>query len=136
MNRERSYIFLLLASVAGIAWVVANVAAPHAMGSVIVCPFRAATGLPCPACGSTHAVIKVFSLNWQGALYDNPVGFILAAGLIILPVWLLYDVVKKKSTFYDRYIQAEAFVCRRWVALPLVALVTANWIWNIYKHTL
>lgn len=136
MNRERSYIFLSLTSVAGIAWVAANMAAPRAMGSVIVCPFRAVTGLPCPACGSTHSVIKVFSLDWAGALYDNPVGFLLAAGLVILPVWLLFDLLNKKSTFFDFYTASEIFVRRRWVALPLITLVTANWIWSIYKYTL
>ncbi len=132
MSKKGLYLFASIASVAGIAWLAFAAADPHASGSV--CLFRNVTGIPCPSCGSTHAVLKLMHMDWMGALQDNPLGFVLAAALLVLPVWLLYDLVRKKSSFYHFYTLSEAFVRRRAVAIPLVALVLANWLWNIYKY--
>lgn len=37
-----------------------------------VCPFRAATGVPCPTCGTTHAFLALLSLHPLRALAFNP----------------------------------------------------------------
>jgi hypothetical protein len=135
MKKKQLYIFTAIASVAGLAWVSANILAPARMDSVPGCFFRKFTGIPCPSCGATHSVLKVIHLDWVGAFYDNPVGFILAVGLLVVPCMLLYDVALGKNAFYLFYKGMETVVRKRWVAICLITLVIANWAWNIYKYT-
>lgn len=49
------------------------------------------------------------------------------------PAWVLYDLVTQKETFLAFYKQTELLLKRKWIALPAITLVIANWIWNIYK---
>ncbi len=37
-----------------------------------ICPFKALTGFPCPACGLTHATIYVFMGEFSKAFSANP----------------------------------------------------------------
>ena len=136
MSKRTLYLFASLASVVGLSWVLFNVLAPGGAHTPDLCPFRNVTGLPCPSCGSTHAVLKLLKLDWKGALYDNPLGYVVAAALVVLPAWILYDLVRRKASFYFFYKRSEAVIGKRWVALALILLVTANWIWSIYKYTL
>ena len=122
-------------SLAGFGWVILNLLQPGKMQALSACPFRAVTGIPCPACNSTHSVVKIIQLNWIGAWFDNPLGFVLTAGLFVFPVWILFDTVRAKSTFYEWYLATEQFVRRRWVAIQLIAIVVANWLWSIHKFT-
>jgi hypothetical protein len=64
----------------------------------------------------------------------NPFGILSAAILLAVPVWLIYDLISKKQTLLDFYKKAEQTMSIRWIAILLVALVLANWMWNIYKH--
>ena len=136
MSKRTLYLFASLASVVGLSWVLFNVLAPEGAHTPDLCPFRNVTGLPCPSCGSTHAVLKLLNLDWKGALYDNPLGYVVAAALAVLPAWILYDLVLRKSSFYSFYTRSEAVIRKRWVAVTLILLVTVNWIWSIYKYTL
>lgn len=112
-----------------------NVANPDRAQALDVCLFKNITGIPCPSCGSTHSVLNLLQLDWKRAIDDNPLGFVLLAGLLVLPFWMIYDFAAKRSTFYNFYTLAEAYARRRWVAIPLIALVVANWMWSIYKYT-
>jgi hypothetical protein len=98
-----------------------------------VCLFHRVTGLPCPSCGSTHSVLHIAQLHFGDALHDNPIGFLLAAGMIIFPFWILYDIASRKSSFYHFYNIMEICIRKRWVTVMLICLFTANWVWNIYK---
>jgi hypothetical protein len=138
MQKKWLYFFVTVCSLAGGAWVIWNrvyytPADPHS--GFNTCLFKAATGLPCPSCGSTRSVVDITKLHFGDALYANPFGFIIALSIIILPVWVLYDLSARKSTCYHFYITAETIIRKRWVAVCLVALVAANWLWNIYKYT-
>lgn len=53
--------------------------------------------------------------------------------MVIVPVWLLYDVISKKDTLYSNYRKFENTIKIRWVAIVLILLILANWIWNIQK---
>ncbi len=55
-----------------------------------VCVFKAATGLPCPACGSTRALGRLFDLDFPGALAMNPLAT--TAALVLVP-WAIADLV-------------------------------------------
>jgi Protein of unknown function (DUF2752) len=69
------------------AALVASVAIPSALiaAGPTICPFRAATGLPCPSCGMTRS----WSAMGHGRVRDasgfhlmGPVTYLLAAGLV------------------------------------------------------
>jgi hypothetical protein len=57
----------------------------------IACPLRAATGIPCPLCGMTRAVIAAVHGHVGASLAFNPGGIVvLAVALVALasPQWL------------------------------------------------
>ena len=43
----------------------------------VPCPFNALTGLACPGCGMTRALLLVSQLQWLPALRMNPLVFLL-----------------------------------------------------------
>ena len=63
----------------------------------------------------------------------NPIGLIIGFILLIAPVWMLYDVISKSSSLIKAYEKTEKLIRKKQVALPLILLVLANWIWNITK---
>ena len=67
------------------------------------------------------------------ALYINPFGLIIALIMLILPIWIIFDIASKKKTLYDFYFRFESFIRKPIIAIPLVLLVVLNWIWNITK---
>jgi hypothetical protein len=53
--------------------------------------------------------------------------------LLVLPVWLVFDLISRKSTLYHFYNRSERFLQRKWIAIPAILLVLLNWVWNIAK---
>jgi hypothetical protein len=72
--------------------------------------------------------------HWQEALFWNPLGLLLFAFLLTVPVWIIRDVFLRSDSLYRMYNRTEKILQIRAVAIPLVALVMANWIWNIVKN--
>jgi hypothetical protein len=136
MNRGKLFTILLLACTAGYIWVVItlnnnrNSATPK-FGTCII---KTITNIPCPSCGSTRAVLAFLNGDFFASLYWNPIGIILIIIMLISPFWILYDLIMKKSTLLLFYIRTEFFLRKRWVVIPAILLVLANWIWNIYKE--
>jgi hypothetical protein len=79
----------------------------------VACPLRAATGIPCPFCGMTRAVVAAVHGNVAASLAFNPGGIVvlaLAIVAVVCPAWL------------------------RRVQLPLWTLFAALaglWFWNV-----
>ncbi|MFL5397769.1 MAG: DUF2752 domain-containing protein, partial [Myxococcales bacterium] len=48
--------------------------------SLLACPFRAITGLPCLGCGCVHAFAAVARLEFGAAFLANPLGALVAIG--------------------------------------------------------
>ncbi len=93
------------------------------------CPLRTATGVPCPTCGSTHAVVALLQGHVKTALRDNPLttgvttGFALAvmwaAGAMLIPAWRVRLVLSARE---------------RRMALSLAALtIIAAWFYEIWR---
>jgi hypothetical protein len=57
--------------------------------SLFVCPLRAATGLPCLACGCTHAFHFAVRLEARQAFLASPLGALLALACAAHAVWTL-----------------------------------------------
>lgn len=104
--RERQIVSGAMVAIAA-AWPVLPVHPPFA------CPLRAATGIPCPFCGMTRAVVAAVHGHIATSLAFNPGGIVvllLAVAAIVRPAWL----------------------ARLRMPLWLVfAIVGALWVWNI-----
>jgi hypothetical protein len=68
-----------------------------------------------------------------GALRWNPTGILLVVLMFISPLWILYDILFFRNTFVRFYHALEERIRRKWIAIPMIALVVANWVWNIIK---
>jgi hypothetical protein len=55
-----------------------------------VCLFKSLSGLPCPTCGSTRAVARLFARDPAGALAMNP---LTTLGALAVAAWALADLV-------------------------------------------
>jgi len=49
--------------------------------ALLSCPLRAATGVPCPGCGGTHAFLLLGHGDFAGALFASPLWACVALGL-------------------------------------------------------
>ncbi|MFO8030898.1 MAG: DUF2752 domain-containing protein [Cyclonatronaceae bacterium] len=102
--------------------------------SAELCPINRVTGIPCPSCGTARSVIQITEGSMLGALWTNPLGFLAATMLVIIPLWAAYDLVRGHDTLYRRFRKGEELLVRsRWLAFLLVLLILANWGWNIAK---
>lgn len=136
---KRLYVLVLSATTAGWLWLLwnwNNYDQALLTGKLMLCPFRAVTGYPCPSCGTTHSVLQIFHSHPAAAFYSNPLGFIIAACMIIFPVWIIADLISKKERFFTFYRNTEAFIRIRWVAVILTGVVIINWAWSLYKYSL
>jgi hypothetical protein len=57
---------------------------------VTFCVFKGLSGLPCPTCGSTRAVARLFDLDPAGALAMNPFTTVAA---VVIAAWAVVDVL-------------------------------------------
>jgi len=134
LQRNKLYLFLFLSCLAGYIWLFASTSSTGFGGhGISVCMFKHFTNIPCPSCGSTRSALSVLKGNFSEALSLNPIGILLVLILIITPAWIIYDLLKKKDTLFKVYKGAEEYLRRKEIAIPAILLITANWIWNIYK---
>lgn len=134
MRRKKLYLAIFFSSIAGYIWLYYNINFPknaHHIGGV--CFIKQLTGVPCPSCGSTRSVISLLQGNLLDALYWNPIGLIILSIIIIAPLWVLFDYVFSKDSLLTSYLKAEQKIKNYKIAIPLIALVIINWIWNIKK---
>jgi hypothetical protein len=64
----------------------------------------------------------------------NPLGALLFIALIVVPIWLLADVLLKRESLLRFYNGMENTLRKHvWISVPLIAIVLVNWFWNIAK---
>lgn len=135
MTRSKLYILLSAACLAGYLWLYFfKVRSVVNFGDVELCLFKHFTGLPCPSCGSTRAVLQLFQGNLKEAFLFNPIGYVIFIVLLIVPIWIIFDVVSARASLFIFYQKAECFIKQKLVAISLIFIVLLNWIWNIYKE--
>ncbi len=57
-------------------------------GPLSPCSLQALTGIPCPFCGGTRAVVLAAHGDWYKSLLLHPVGLLLVAGGLLVAGWL------------------------------------------------
>jgi hypothetical protein len=135
MAKKKLYALLFFGCMSGFAWIGFNYFSKKETGKhpPSFCIIKNVTSLPCPACGSTRSVMSLSEGNLKAALHWNPLGLLLAIVMLIVPLWIVYDLAQKKQSLMNTYVQAEIVLRKKIVYLPLLFLVTLNWIWNIFK---
>ncbi len=95
--------------------------------SLLFCPFRAATGLPCLACGCTHAFHFFVRGQFAAAILASPLGTLLALACAAHVVWTLLRLC---GLPWAPLLQPTRTV--RWSAGILLA---ANWAFLALRST-
>lgn len=134
MKRNRLYLIVIIACFFGTLYLLYQINNFSNSDTFSVCPIKTVTGYPCPSCGTTRAIVFLSKGNIVSSIQQNPFGLIVGLCMLVLPFWIGYDVLKKKATFYQFYLKAEAVIRKPKIALILILLVILNWIWNLYKH--
>jgi hypothetical protein len=118
------------AATAGIAAVLAPVA-PTLARMLPGCVFHAATGLPCPACGTTRAALALLAGDPLAALAFNPLATLAAVGggalALAAPAWFA------AGGKVPRPAAAPAGGLPRGMRLAFVAALAAQWAWLVAR---
>lgn len=135
LERNRLYSILGITCLAGYIWLYYNLYLQNTKSSSeSFCMIKRITNIPCPSCGSTRSVSSLLHGDFAGAIYWNPLGLVVLAIMIFLPIWLAVDLILKKDSLLQSYKSTEKILRKKTVAIPLIILVIINWIWNIYKN--
>ncbi len=97
------------------------------------CPFRWISGIPCPACGTTRAILLLLQGEVSASLRMNPYGLLTLFAILFLNVWFFYDLLKRKNTLDPTFHRLElVFKKHWWVVIPLVIIAFSLWGWRLY----
>jgi len=98
-----------------------------------VCYIKLLTGLPCPTCGGTRALLAIINGQFLAAWSYNPVGYLyLIIILIGLPL-LITDLTFKQEYLFQLSESIIKFIKMKYPKLILISVVVFNWVWNIQK---
>jgi hypothetical protein len=93
-----------------------------------VCPFRRATGIPCPSCGTTRAFVAAASLQFGAALRTSPLATVFFLGLVAYVPYALGSVLLRTRRLRVTSLRRRE---KRALVAAGVALVLANWVYLI-----
>jgi len=118
---------LALAGLTVGALAIAFVASPATIeDGPVICPFRLATGLPCPGCGLTRAWVYLAHGQWSDAWSANPFGLVTMALAVVYVVAVGWAWALGRA-FPDigRIVRSKAFIGLGavWVLFGVVRLI-------------
>jgi hypothetical protein len=136
LSKKQLYSIILILSFIAIAWISAHLISWNSESkmSFEVCYFKKTTGFACPSCGSTRAAVSIFKGDFKEALFWNPLGYLLALIVVVLPPWILVDILLKKSSFYVFFQKSIQKIKKPKVFIMLICFWILNWIWNLIKN--
>lgn len=88
------------------------------------CVFKGMSGLPCPTCGSTRVVARLFDLDLAGAVAMNPFTTLVA---VVIAAWAIADLVLLPRRRSLRVGLSPLAV--RWLRGVAFAAFLANWVY-------
>lgn len=134
LDRNKLYSLLVIACLVGYIWFYYSISKNVIENSSVeVCLIKHVTNIPCPSCGATRSVMSLAKGDFAGAFHLNPIGYLVAIIMLITPIWILADTIFKSHTLFNLYRKVETYLKSPKYAIPLIALVIINWIWNIAK---
>jgi len=91
-----------------------------------LCVFKGLTGLPCPTCGSTRALGRLFTLDFAGALAMNPLTTLVA---VLVAGWAVADLalLPRRRALGLEVPKPFGFALR----VGALVLFLANWVYLI-----
>jgi hypothetical protein len=119
MVRERRLVSVAIAAIGGVALVVAHVVNPARDHWLPGCPFHAATGLWCPACGSTRSACALARGDVVEALRHNVL--FLPAVAVLVWAWVAYTL----------RAAVPGAAARRWAQSPFTVLRRPAWLFGL-----
>jgi hypothetical protein len=90
------------------------------------CVFKGMSGLPCPTCGSTRVVARLFDLDLAGALAMNPFTTLVA---VVIGAWAIADLVLLSRRRSLRVGLSPLGV--RWLRGVALVAFLANWVYLV-----
>ena len=132
-TRNSLYITILTATFIGYLWLGISLIKVATIENVEVCLIKKVTNVPCPSCGTTRSVMSIAKGEFINAALLNPLGFILVAIMIVVPIWIIVDLIKREESFYITYKKGEQKFIKPTVYIPFIIVIIANWMWNIIK---
>jgi hypothetical protein len=94
---------------------------------VPLCYVKAFTGLPCPTCGSTRVLARLFDLDFAAALAMNPLATL---AFLVLAAWAFADLVLlTRGRALGVRVEPRAANLLRVAAL---GAVLANWLYLLH----
>jgi hypothetical protein len=94
----------------------------------VVCPLRALTGIPCPTCFGTRAMLAVMAGHWGEAVRLNPL--VAAGGISLFALVPAAGLIGGAGLPRPRF-SAVALTRAAWAAAALTVL---NWAYLIVVH--
>ncbi len=119
-DRQLGFLWLAVA----LALVLLAPAARHLAAGLAACPFKAATALPCPTCGTARAALALAELDVAGAFVRYPLPAIAWTALVaggLVAGWLSW---RRRPLPHLGRLPV-------WVRLGIVGAVLANWAYSI-----
>ncbi|MFZ6012620.1 MAG: DUF2752 domain-containing protein [Bacteroidota bacterium] len=133
-TNKKIYWILLILSLAGYTWIGFQWGDDPHGDTTTLCMFKNISGLPCPSCGITRSVLLILHGDVAEAMLMNPLGFIAILLLILIPVWIVRDLIASSDSLASTFLLAEQKIkTKKHFYLPLIAVLIVNWGWNIIK---
>jgi hypothetical protein len=133
LKDRKIYTVLVLLSLASAGWLAYALQAHHYEHTTL-CLFKNITGFPCPSCGITRSIIFLGQGDVSQAWNTNPLGIVAACLLVIVPIWIIWDLIQKDTSLARFFQLAENKIkTHKSIYIPLIVLVAINWGWNILK---
>lgn len=96
---------------------------------MVYCPFRAVTGVPCPTCGSAHAVMALLQGHPRAALRFNPLTIAALGAFGAVFVWAAVASLRPGWRMLPQLSGQD----KRLATGLLVIAIIANWFYEVWR---